>query len=168
MSAAPGTAACETDEVPLHAELRWTTQGVLTFDVTSITRRSDLAGADLATPPASLAFSSAPPPFQPAETLVARSELAAFRTGPVDVPPAPGHDGQDPAGLTLLNSTDELRVLWLDGVPAAWVAPGARVVLSSLVRGRYGVQWRTFLGDSWDPPTTAVVPGTSEVKTPSL
>ncbi len=45
MNAPPSTAPCVTDEMPLHAELRWTTQGALTFDVTSILRRSDLSPA---------------------------------------------------------------------------------------------------------------------------
>jgi hypothetical protein len=163
MSAAPSTTACETDEVPLHAELRWTTQGALTFDATSISRRWDLVAQDLAAPPVSLGFTPSPPPQVPAEMLIQRSELAAFRTGPIDVPPAPPRDGQDPTGLTLLNSTDELRVAWVDGVPAAWLAPGARLALASLVRGRYVVQWRTFLGDAWEPPATVAVPGLSEV-----
>jgi hypothetical protein len=163
MSASPSTTACENDEVPLHVELRWTTQGSLTFDVTSITRRLDLVAQDLEAPPASLAFVDAPPPQPPAETLVQRSELAAFRSAPVDLPPAPPREGQDPLGLTLLNSTDELRVAWVDGVPVAWAAPGARVVLPSLPRGRYVVQWRTFLGDAWDPAAAVVVPGMSEV-----
>ena len=67
------------------------------------------------------------------------------------------------AGLTLVNSSDELRVAWVDGVPVAWVAPGGRQGLGSLLRGRYTVQWRTFLGDTWDPPATVAVPGVSEV-----
>jgi hypothetical protein len=163
MSASPSSAACETDEVPLHVELRWTTQGALLFDVVSITRRFDLATQDLAAPPGSLGFVATPPPQSAAETLVARNELAAFRTGPIDVPAAPLRDGQDPIGLTLVNSTDELRVAWLDGVPVAWAGPGGRIVLASLPRGRYVVQWRTFLGDSWDPAAAIVVPGLSEV-----
>jgi hypothetical protein len=162
MSASPATAACDNDEVPLHAELRWTTQGSLAFDVTSILRRSDLVAQDLETPPASLDFVPSPPPLADAETLASRSELAAFRTGPVDVPAAPLREGQDATGLTLLNSTDELRVVWIDGVPAAWVGPGARLVLSSLLRGRYVVQWRTFLGDAWEPSASIVVPGMTE------
>jgi hypothetical protein len=36
-------------------------------------------------------------------------------------------------------------------------------VLPSLTRGRYVIQWRTYLGDSWEPPATVVVPGYSEV-----
>lgn len=166
MSAAPSTLACATDEVPLHAELHWTTQGTLTFDVTSIARRIDLAAQDLAAPPGSLLFVPTPPPQAPAETLLARADLAAFRTAPVDVPPAATRDAQPPppeSGLALVNASDELRVAWIDGVPAAWVAPGARLALSSIVRGRYTVQWRTFLGDAWEPAETIVVPGTSEV-----
>ncbi|HEX3770647.1 MAG TPA: hypothetical protein VHV30_07280 [Polyangiaceae bacterium] len=163
MSASPATAACDADEVPLHVELRWTTQGALNFDVVSIARRADLSAQELEAPPPALAFVAGPPPQSPAETLVARNELAAFRTVPIDVPAAPLHEGQDPIGMTLVNSTDEVRVVWLDGVPVAWVGPGARVVLPSLTRGRYVIQWRTYLGDSWEPPATVVVPGYSEV-----
>ncbi len=162
MSASPSTAACGTDEMPLHAELRWTTQGALAFDVMSITRRTDLVAQDLAAPPATLAFASTPPPQSPGEPLVARAELASFRTGPIDVPAAAAPE----TGLALQNSTDELRIAWLDGVPVAWAAPGGRVLLPSLIRGRYALQWRTFLGDAWDPPTTITAPGTSESGNP--
>jgi hypothetical protein len=30
------------------------------------------------------------------------------------------------------------------------------------LRGRYIVQWRTFLGDAWEAPATIVAPGMSE------
>jgi hypothetical protein len=165
MSASQSTAACDTDEMPLHAELRWTTRGMLTFDVISLVRRVDLVAQDLATPPGSLVFEPSPPPQLPAEMLVPRGELAAFRTAPVDLPPIAGRDPRDDRdadGLALLNSTDELRVAWIDGVPVAWVAPGARLALPSLTRGRYALQWRTFLGDAWEPATLTVVPGMSE------
>jgi hypothetical protein len=165
MGAAPSTAACGSDEVPLHSELRWMTRGVLTFDATSIVRRTDLPAQDLATPPPSAVFVSAPPQVPPAETILTRAELASFRTAPIDLPATALRDAQPllpEAGLVLVNSTDELRVAWLDGVPVAWLAPGAREALPSLVRGRYVVQWRTFLGDTWQPPETIVVPGTSE------
>ncbi len=169
MSAYPGAAVCGTDEVPLHAELRWTTQGSLTFDVTSATRRLDLSASDLAAPPSSAVFTSAPPPPAAGEVRLSRAELAAFRTGPVDTPFAPSKDAQAPnpeAGLLVANSTDELRVVWLDGVPVAWVAPGGRELLPSLQRGRYLLQWRTFLGDAWEAPEAIAVPGASDVGAP--
>jgi hypothetical protein len=166
MNAPPSTPACTTDDVPLHAELHWTTQGSLTFDVTSLARTTDLALQDMAAPPPALTFSGAPPPTSPAELLVQRGDLASFRTGPIDVPPAMTRDATRPppeAGLLLLNATDELRMAWIDGVPVAWVGPGARLLVPGLTRGRYAVQWRTVLGDAWEPALTVFAPGVSEV-----
>jgi len=165
MSAPPSIAVCASDEVPLHAELRWTTQGSLSFDATAIDRAADLAPQDMATPPAGLSFSAAAPPTSPAEVLVQRAELAAFRTVAVDVPTAvSGAAGRSPpeGGLALSNTTDELRMLWVDAVPVAWVGPGERLLLPGLVRGRYAAQWRTVLGDAWDPGGLVTCPGISE------
>jgi hypothetical protein len=165
MSAPPAAVPCTSDEIPLHAELRWMTRGGLTFDVTALARRTDLPLQDLAAPPPSAGFVPGPPMRMPAEAMLSRADLASFRSAPVDVP-APGqHDARAPApdtGLVLVNSTDELRVAWLDGVPVAWVAPGAQESLPTLVHGRYVLQWRTFLGDAWDPPETVTVPGVNE------
>jgi hypothetical protein len=168
MSAPPSIAVCASDEVPLHADLRWTTQGSLSFDVTAIDRASDLAPQDMATPPAGFSFSAAAPPMSPAELLVQRAELAVFRTAPVDVPTAAsGTPGRPPpeGGLTLSNATDELRMVWVDAVPVAWVGPGERFLLPGLLRGRYAVQWRTVLGDAWDPGGLVTCPGISEAGT---
>ncbi|HLK36170.1 MAG TPA: hypothetical protein VKU41_05415 [Polyangiaceae bacterium] len=165
MGAPPSTDVCADDEVPLHAELRWTTQGSLAFDVTSATRRTDLSGPELAAPPAALTFVSSPPPPSGGEMLLGRAELTAFRTAAIDVPPSAVGDAQPPpeGGLALVNSSDELRVAWIDGAPAAWVGPGARLALTFLLHGRYTLEWRTFLGDAAEPAIVQIVPGTSEV-----
>lgn len=168
MSASPASSLCAVDEVPLHAELRWATSGVFTFDVTSVARRTDFQAGSLGAPPPSLTFVTSPPPFSPAELMVSRAELAAFRTAPIDVPLPTPRDAQPSApdaGLLLVNASDELRVVWLDGVEVAWLTPGSRLLLPMLLRGRYALQWRTFLGDSRDPPDTVVVPGVSELET---
>jgi hypothetical protein len=168
VGASPSTMACATDEVPLRAELRWTTRGALTFETLSLLRRADLGAQDLATPPPSVSWSTSGLPGG-AETLVPRNDIVAFRSAPADSPQVPLRDGQAPppeAGLTLVNSSDELRVTWLDGAPIAWVAPRQRLTITTLLRGRYALQWRTFLGDAWDPPDLLSVPGTSEVKSP--
>jgi hypothetical protein len=169
MNAPPSTAACDPDDLPIHAELRWTTQGALTFDVISIVRRADLPTQSLATPPSSAAFAIGAPPMAPGEALLSKVELAAFRTAPADVGPAVARDPQEPApesGIALSNASDELRVAWVDGVAVAWVAPGGRQWLPSLLRGHYVVQWRTFLGDSWTPPRAVLAPGSAEVPPP--
>jgi hypothetical protein len=168
MSVAPNAAgggACGADEVPLHAELRWTTRGALSFDVTSIGRRSEASLQSLAVPPASASLVTSPPPAVPAELLLARTELAAFRSAPVDLPASAAHGSQPPpeAGLLLINSSDELRVVWIDGVPVAWVAAAGRLALNTMLRGRYVLQWRTFLGDGWEAPDAMIAPGVSEV-----
>ena len=134
VNAPPSTPLCGWEDVPLHADLRWTTRGALAFDVTSIARHTDLSPLTLAAPPPTSVFLPTPPPPSPGEAL-----------------------------LVLVNSTDELRLAWLDGVPIAWVGPGARIAVPGLVRGRYTLQWRTFLGDVLEPPEPITIPGQSRV-----
>jgi hypothetical protein len=167
MSATPSTRACGVDEVPLHAELRWTTGGVLVFDASSLVQPEDISVQDLAVPPPAYAWVTAPLPFDAAETLLPKAEIAAFHSAPVDLPSRPQRDGQAPlpdTGLALVNSSDELRIAWLEGVPIAWVGPGARLDIATLLHGRYSVQWRTFLGDAWEPVDLVVAPGTSTLR----
>jgi hypothetical protein len=164
VGAPPSTVTAAVDEIPLHAELRWTTQGSLMFDITAITRRTDLPLQELAAPTATAEFAGRPMTASSGDVLLPRGELAAFRNAPVETPLAAGRDAQAPAadaGLVLVNGSDELRVAWLDGVPVAWVAPGARVALTALLHGHYMLQWRTFLGDGWDAPEQVTVPGQS-------
>ena len=142
------------DEVPLHAELHWTTQGGMSFDVVSIARRVDLTPQDLAVPPALAVFESSELPASRGESLASKSDLAAFRSGPVDVQIGQSRGvetSSNESGLTVVNSSDELRIAWLEAVPVAWVAPGSKLSLQSLQRGRYMFQWRTFFGDAWEP-----------------
>lgn len=152
MGAAPTTQLCGTDDVPLHAEFRWTTEGLFVFDVGSIVRRLDLSPSDLAAPPPTAAFVAGPLPPQGADLLLAPAEIAAIHVG------APDQRGV----LKLVNPTDELRFVYADGAPIAWVAPGARVDVSGLAKGKYAVEWRTFFGDGDFAPVTTNVPGTSE------
>ncbi len=162
VNAPPSSPLCAWEDVPLHAELRWTTHGSLTWDVVSVARRTDLSPQLLAAPPPTAVFLPTPPPPSLGESWLTGSELAAFRTQAIEVPL--GDAGVDPnQGLVLVNATDELRVAWIDGVPVAWVGPGARISVPGFLRGRYQVAWRTFLGDVTDAPELVVVPGTSRV-----
>lgn len=160
MNAPPTTAVCSTDEVPVRAELRWTSHGVLVFELTGALRRSDFPASALLIPPPTAIFAPTPWPVNDVNAILSNQELAAFRSSDVDVAPSPNATGD---ALTVVNATDELRLLFLDGVAAAWAAPGARGELRGLHHGRYIAQWRTFLGDAVEAPTTLTVPGTVQV-----
>ncbi len=167
LNAPPATPVCAQDEVPLHVDWRWVAKGALTFEVTAASRRTELTPPAMSAPPLGYAFTGPSLPERGAEALVDQAELVAFRTAPADVPapmasrsfPPPQRDGSaGPIGLTLANTSDEMRLAWLDGAPVAWVAPGASLVFPALFRGRYGFAWRTFLGDAYDAPITITVP----------
>jgi hypothetical protein len=164
LNAPPFTPVCGADEIPVHVEWRWT-KGGLVFDATDLSRRTDLAPSVMSAPPLGASFVGPSLPELSARVLVDPSEIVAFRTGPADVPSSPAprsaslrDAAASPVGLTLVNASDELRVAWLDGAPVAWVAPGGSVSFPTLLRGRYGFAWRTFLGDAYDAPITLNVP----------
>jgi hypothetical protein len=158
MNAPPSSALCADGELPMRAELRWTARGSMTFEVTGLLKRDkvDLPTTSLLVPPSGAAFAALPLPVAGVQASLSPPELGAFRTGPIEMPAIPHGNGD---GLVVTNTTDQLRVLHVDGVPVAWAAPGAKDVLSGLQRGRYIVQSRTFLGESFEPPVTQVVPG---------
>lgn len=157
MNAPPSTALCSDGEVPVRAELRWTGRGSLGFELTGVLKRekADLPTSALLVPPQGAAFAASPWPAVALHSGLSPAELAAFRTGPVDVPGP--HTIVE--GLVIANGTDQLRVLHVDGIAVAWASPGAKDLLAGLHRGRYVVQSRTFLGEAFEPPVTQVVPG---------
>jgi hypothetical protein len=163
MNAPPSSAVCGDGELPLRAELRWTARGSIGFEVTGVLKKLDMPTASLFVPPSGASFAAAPLSAAGMQIVLAPSDLAAFRTGPVDVPPG-AHDGD--VTLAFANTTEQLRVFHLDGIPVAWAAPGARGVLQGLHRGRYVAQWRTFLGESFELPTSQTVPGNVQVGAP--
>jgi hypothetical protein len=160
MNAPPGTSVCAPDELPVRAELRWTSHGALVFELTGALRRTDIPLATLLVPPPTASFASALFPVSGIAPMLSLQELAALRLNDVDAPPNPNASGD---ALVLANPSVELRVLFLDGVPVAWAAPGARGELRGLHRGRYVAQWRTFLGDSVETAIAQPVPGIAQV-----
>jgi len=159
------TPLCGDGDLPLHADLHWTSPpapapglvakdriaGTLTYDVLTLAKRADLVAASLAAPPPQASFVEAPFPLEGGKLFLARADLAAFRPAGTE------------ARLVLANSTDELRFAWLDGVALGWVAPGGRLEVPGLVAGRYVLSWRTFLGDAIEPPQTLALPATYDL-----
>jgi hypothetical protein len=152
MSTPPQSAVCGGDELPMRAELHWTAHGSLVFDVTGVLKKTDVPTSALLVPPATATYAAAALPVAGVARILEPHELSAFRVETFGTPPpTPGE------GLLVANTSELLRVLYVDGIPVAWAAPGARDLLP-LPRGRYVVQWRTFLGDAFDPPLTQPVP----------
>jgi hypothetical protein len=127
-------------------------RGQIVFEVTSVTRRTDLDPSFLATPPVLAEYRENPLRPDPSGLLVSPSDLATFRAASG---PGPGADG---TGVSLFNATDRLRYAALDGVPVAWLGPGARINVPA-PRGHYLLQWRTFFGDELSAVESIPVPG---------
>jgi hypothetical protein len=168
MSAGPATPVCADGDVPLRVELKWSSQppgapggrgriaGTSVFDAVSLTKRTDVPATAFLTPPPNARFERTGEPVAGSHLFLSRADLAAMRVGN---DPAPGRAGEGaPSVLSLHNSTEELRYVWLDGVALAWLAPGGRLDVSGVPHGRATVQWRTFLGDSIDAPEPVTLP----------
>lgn len=156
MNAPPQVTVVGTDELPVHAELHWSTRGALFFEVTSIVKRAEFPPQALAVPPSGAAFTTGALPPIAGELRVDPKQLAALHTGPIDLGPAAA--SVTSGALVLVNSAETPRFAWLDGAPVAWVGAGARLELSSLPRGRYQVEWRNFLDDAGEPVKALTVP----------
>jgi hypothetical protein len=154
---APQVAACKAGEVPLWASYDWPGGGELAIEVTALTRRADLSPTDLVVPPSGAAFTDSGLPIAPAGIFLTRDELARFRStgeeaaAPID-PRAPGE------GFVAVNPSDILQYLLVDGVPVVAVPAANETYVIGTLRGRYVLQWRTFLGDAVSPATTADLP----------
>jgi hypothetical protein len=160
VSGPPSTPLCGVDELPVRAEIKWTNKGGIVFELTGYLRRSDVPATALLVPPQVASYVASAPPAGAFAPMLSPAELGAMRLADVDVPTTGD-------ALIVSNATLQLRVLYLDGVPVAWVSPGGRGELHGLRRGRYVAQWRTFLGDSIETATTQLVPGLAQVGVPA-
>ena len=148
----PSAAPCAVDDVPLRAQYTWPDGGSIVFEVFDVIDKTELSAAQLLVPPAGAEFARTGLPARGSALLLSREELGALRLRPSEAPAA----GDE--GLTLRNASEVLRYAYVDGVPAALVAPNRDVMLSGLTRGRYLVQWRTFFADAVDPPAFVDLP----------
>lgn len=153
----PRTSVCQPGEVPLLAAYTWQEGGGISFEVSLLAKRSDLNASALLVPPAGLAHLPGGLPGVPHGIFLGREPLAALRTGPLPLPPA--RDASIPRdGFVAANHSDRLMYLLLDGVPAVAVPPFAEQYVIGPLRGRYIVQWRTFLGEKVTSPQPTEIP----------
>jgi hypothetical protein len=153
----PSAAPCSADDVPLRAQFNWPQGGSTVFEVVTVSDRVEFAAERMFVPPSNGEFTMSGLPPESSGIFLSREELTAFRLRPLDVGtvrPA----GSPDEGIVLANSTDSLRYAFLDSIPLAWVMPGREQWVIGPPRGRYMVQWRTFLGDAIEPPSAVDLP----------
>lgn len=162
IGAEPSSSVCQPARVPVHAEYTWPGGNKLVFHVASLAIRNEFPLGIFAMPPTAAAFSAAGLPPDASGVFVTREQLAAFRTRAVEPSPDDKGDKADsaapPEGAMVINHSDVLRYLLIDGVPVAWVRPHGEQYLLGTTKGRYSVQWRTFLGTEIGKPTTVRFP----------
>lgn len=157
IGADPKSPACKEGEVALFASWSWQDGGGISWEATSLQRRTDLQPSDFVVAPAGPRYAPSGLPIAPAGILLSREAIAALRTGPIAQPQAP--DPTAPGeGFVAVNQTDTLQYVLLDGVPVALVPPLSERYVIGTVRGRYLVQWRTFLGEKVMPPESVEMP----------
>lgn len=154
----PKSPACGAGEIPLFATWSWQDGGGISWEATTLTRRTDLSPGDFVVPPAGAQLAPSGLPIAPGGVLLTRDEIAAFRTGPVNNLPAQTDPTVPGEGFIAVNQTDMLLYLLVDGVPVALVPPLADKYIIGPQRGRYLVQWRTFLGEKVLAPALVEMP----------
>lgn len=153
----PRSSVCVAGEVPLFAAYSWQEGGGIDFEVTSLSKRTDLPTNDILVPPPGAIYQSSGLPQSPAGIFLTREEVAAFRSAPLQLPPV--EDPRAPGeGFVAVNETDMLAYFYLDGVPIVAVPPTEQRYVIGTARGRYVTQWRTFLGDRISPAKTVELP----------
>jgi hypothetical protein len=153
----PRTPLCQPGEVPLSAAYAWQEGGGIAFEVTTLTKRSDLPAATLLAPPPTAAFAPAGLPLVPHGIFLSREELAALRTAPIPLP-APRDRSAPGEGLLASNQADRPMYVLLDGVPVVVVPAHGEQYVVGPVRGRYVAQWRSFLGEKASAPQAVELP----------
>jgi hypothetical protein len=152
----PGATPCSGDEVPLRAQFIWPRGGGVTFETIAVSEKAELSPSQLLVPPSGSDFTPGNPPPDAGGLFLTSDELAAFRTRAIEGAPLAPNAPRE--GLLVHNATDVARYLFLDSVPIAWVDPNRDQLVLGPPRGRYQLQWRTFLGEAGEPPLTVDLP----------
>jgi hypothetical protein len=145
VGASATTSACRADLLPLKAVYTWPNGEHFAFEVSRLLRRADFNPSMLAMPPAGAEFRQSELPPPPPTALLSDNDLSELR-----LRPAPRTERADPSapktGLLLVNHSESLRYVSVDGAPAARLPPGAEQLLLGLRPGKYQVAARDFFG----------------------
>lgn len=152
-SVVPRTPVCALDEIPVFVEYRWTSRGSFVVEGVAYARRTDVTSAQMLVPPAGAVRTDELFARDKSGRMLSPPELRAMRHG----------DPTSMAELELTNPSTTLGVVWIDGVAAGWVGPGAQLSLFGLAPGKYQVAWRSVLGDAMTSQEAMVVPGRAQL-----
>jgi hypothetical protein len=156
VGAEPNTETCRSERIPLAGRYRWAPSGSLSFNVTSLAEKKDLALGYVYVPPAGAVFAPGQLPPKTSGVFLTQSDLAKFRLHPtrgaVPGSRAPGE------GITADNQTNGLVYLLLDGVAVACLGPRERKYVIGPPAGRYSVAFRDFFGTILSPPSMVELP----------
>ncbi|MFO0755940.1 MAG: hypothetical protein U0359_05590 [Byssovorax sp.] len=153
----PKVQVCQAGEVPLGAAFAWQEGGGIGFEVLSVTKQADLGASAMLDPPPSAAYTPAGLPTVPNDIFLGREELAGLRTSAIPLP-APSDPTAPGEGFVAVNHTDVLTYVLLDGIPVVAVPAGSERFVIGPPRGRYSMQFRTFLGETVTTPITVELP----------
>jgi hypothetical protein len=145
VGASPTLAACRADLLPLRAAYSWPNGGHFVFEVSRLTRRTDLDPASLAMPPAGAEFRQSELPSPPPMVLLSDDELSELRLRPAARSEKP-EPSAPKAGLLVVNHSESLRYISIDGAPALRLPPGSEQLLLGLRPGKYQIAARDFFG----------------------
>lgn len=157
IAVSPESTACRADWLPLRAEYTWTSGARFEFEVTKLTKRTELPIDSLAVPPPSSDARRGELPGSPFVALIEDRELGELRTRAQ--PPTEKPDPAAPKlGLAFQNRGDGGCYLLVDGVPVVWLRADAEWLVSGLKPGRYTVQARDFFGAESTPARLLELP----------
>ncbi len=153
----PKVPTCQAGEVPLSAAYAWQEGGGVGFEVSALAKQADLGAQGLLTPPPSAGFTPSGLPTVLNDIFLTRDELSGLRNTAIPLPP-PSDPAVPSDGFVAINHTDQLAYLLLDGIPVVAVPAASERYVVGPLRGRYVTQFRTFLGETVDPPQTVELP----------
>lgn len=164
MAIDPATSECKPEEVPLFAGFDWTEGDGIDFEVTALTRKTDLPASGAVAPPVAEVVTSGLPE-SPLGVYLTRDELAVFRTKAIETKAEP-NEALPGEGIVFVNGQPYPVYALIDGVVVAMVKPGGNRYVIGPLPGRYSVQWRDFLGEHTEPPEIIDVPARVETPKP--
>lgn len=157
LATSPESPACRAEWLPLRAEYSWASGPRFELEVTKLSKRAEVPGAELLVPPPTAGARRGELPATPFVALLEERELAEFRTRAA-APAGKPDPGAPKLGLAFHNRSDGPRYLLVDGVPVVWVRPDAEWLVSGLKLGRYTVQARDLFGAESTPSKTLSLP----------